>query len=132
MKRLPVGIATMIVGALILAGCAASPTPHAATSTPPSYAPAAVARLQAGVLSVATTAADGDAASALTRLDDLAALAGTARASGEITVARLQAITESIALVRADLEAAVAAKNNEHGKPGKKDSSGNSGSSGND
>ncbi len=121
-NRAAVGALMLI--AFSLAGCsspAPSPTPTPSVSSPPQYAPAAAARLQAAVLSVTAAASSGDPSAALARLDEVASLAADARAAAEITVSRLQDITASIALVRADLEAAIHAKKDEHGKSGNND-----------
>jgi hypothetical protein len=78
---------------------------------------------------VTTRAANGDPASALTRLDEVAALAAEDRARGTISAARLASITASIELVRADLEKAIAAAQKPHGRDGKPGNPGNPGKS---
>lgn len=87
----------LLVG--LLAGCA--PTP--------SYDPATAERLQQHVLAVSESSAAGDWATTQTRLLELEASASTALARGEITQERFDAITSALALVQADIDAAVAA-----------------------
>lgn len=84
--------------AALLAGCA----------SPPAYEPATAERLQAQVLAVSTSTAEGDWAGASTRLMELEAIAATALARGEITQERHDAIVAALQLVRSDVEAAIA------------------------
>lgn len=119
-------LALGIACCLALAGCAPTNFPRStpsasvsASASPVSDYPRTVAaRLQADVLSVTASAAKGDPASALSRLDELTAALDDARAKHEVSAARFQSISESIALVRIDLEAAVAAQQ-WHGKSDK-------------
>lgn len=115
-------LALGIACCLALAGCAPtnSPrsTPSASASAVSDYPRTVAARLQADVLSVTASAAEGDPASALSHLDELTAALDDARARHEVSAARFQSISESIALVRSDLEAAVAAQQR-HGKSDK-------------
>jgi outer membrane receptor protein involved in Fe transport len=99
MSRIGRSIASGAVVLALLAGC----------STPPSYDPEAAERLQQHVLAVSTSAAAGDWGGAQTRLAELEASATTALARGTITQARFDAIVSALALVRADLEAEIAA-----------------------
>lgn len=109
-------LALAIACCLALAGCAPTNSPRSTPSASVSasavsdYPRSVAARLQADVLSVTTSAAQGDPASALSRLDELTAALDDARAKHEVSAARFQSISESIALVRIDLEAAVAAQ----------------------
>lgn len=87
----------LLVG--LLAGCA--PTT--------AYDPATAERLQQHVLAVSDSSAAGDWATTQTRLLELEASASTALARGEITQERFDAIMSALALVQADVDAAVAA-----------------------
>ena len=115
MRRATV-LAGLLVGALMLTGCVGNGVP-AATPMTPSYSSAAASRLQSAVLSVSSSAAAGDPAAALSRLDELTVTLADARARGEVSAARHDSISAAIALVRADLQAAITAQNNV--KPGK-------------
>lgn len=83
----------------LLAGCAQAPPYEAATAE----------RLQAQVLAVSTTTAEGDWAAASTRLLELEASVAEALARGEITQERYDAIMSALRLVQADVDAAIAA-----------------------
>lgn len=83
----------------LLAGCA--PTT--------AYDTATAERLQQHVLAVSDASAAGDWATTQTRLLELEASASTALARGEITQERFDAIMAALALVQADIDAAVAA-----------------------
>ena len=122
MRRATV-IAGLLVGALMLTGCVGNGRPTA-TPTTSSYSSAAASRLQSAVLSVSSSAAGGDPAAALSRLDELTVTLADARARGEISAARLDSISAAMALVRADLQAAITAQNNV--KPGKTEDPGKS------
>lgn len=117
-------LALGIACCLALAGCAptnfprSTPSASVSASAVSDYPRTVAARLQADVLSVTASAAKGDPASALSRLDELTAALDDARAKHEVSAARFQSISESIALVRIDLEAAVAAQQ-WHGKSDK-------------
>ncbi|MDO8337375.1 MAG: mucin-associated surface protein [Microcella sp.] len=91
------GGGALLVG--LLAGCA--PTP--------SYDPTTAERLQQHVLAVSDSSAVGDWATTRTRLLELEASASTALARGEITQERFDAIMSALALVQADVDAAIAA-----------------------
>jgi len=110
--------AGVLACALVLTGCSAGSEP-AATSTASTYSSSVASELQARVLAVTSSAAGGDPTAALNRLDELTATLADARARGAVTTARFYSIATSIALVRADLEAAVAAQ-----KPGNTDKPG--------
>jgi hypothetical protein len=113
--------------AILLTGCAGTNAP-AVTPTASAYPSEVASRLQSAVLAVSSAAAGGDPTAALNRLDELTATLADARARGAVTTARFDSITASIALVRADLEAAVAAqvdqKPGNTDKPGKGDGKG--------
>ena len=119
--RRAIVLAGLLVGALMLTGCVGNGVP-AATPTASSYSSAAASRLQSAVLSVSSSAAAGDPAAALSRLDELTAPLADARARGEVSTARLDSISAAMTLVRADLQAAITAQNNV--KPGKTDDPG--------
>ena len=91
------GGGALLVG--LLAGCAGAPA----------YDPATAERLQQHVLAVSDSSAAGDWATTQTRLLELEASASTALARGEITQERFDAIMSALALVQADVDAAVAA-----------------------
>lgn len=120
----------LATGALVLVialtGCVGTGAP-VQTPTASAYSAAVASRLQSAVLAVSSASAAGDPSAAIARLDELAAILADARARGEVTTARFESITASLALVRADLEAAVAAQTDQ--KPGKteKPGKGNSG-----
>lgn len=84
---------------LILCSCQAQPTDYSAATARP---------LQEQVLAVAEGAATGQHAVSLTRLAELSASLKDARARGTVTEERYASITAAIALVRSDLEAAIA------------------------
>jgi hypothetical protein len=67
-------------------------------------------RLQGEVLEVSTLSAEADFAAALLALTELDVELKDARARGEITEERYESVTAAAALVRADLEAAIAAQ----------------------
>lgn len=67
-------------------------------------------RLQGEVLEVSTLSAQGDFAAALLALTELDAELKDARARGDLTEERYESVTAAAALVRADLEAAIAAQ----------------------
>ena len=113
--------AVLVTCALVLTGCAAGSDPGA-TPTASRYSSTIASELQSGVLSVTSSAAGGDPAGALNRLDELTATLADARARGTVTAARFESIMASIALVRSDLEVAVAAQLNQ--KPGNTDKPG--------
>jgi hypothetical protein len=91
----------LAVGAVVLgalAGCTPTPTDMAAN---------AAKQLQSAVAAVTQSAAGGDIAGAITHLDGLERRLREATASGDITADRSAKIEASIALVRADLTAAL-------------------------
>jgi hypothetical protein len=67
-------------------------------------------RLQGEVLEVSTLSAQGDFAAALVALTELDVELKDARARGDLTDERYESVTAAAALVRADLEAAIAAQ----------------------
>jgi hypothetical protein len=95
--RLRAFAAAVALTAGVLAGCAA---------TPADIADDASAQLQATVVSVAETAAAGDAAGALAQLDVLQQQLDAAVAAGSVTSERATAIQSRIDIVRADLQPA--------------------------
>ena len=105
----------VVACALALTGCVGGSEP-AATTTASSYSATVASELQAGVQAVTSSTAGGDPSTALARLDELAVTLADARARGLVTTARFDSITASIALVRTNLEAAIAALANQ--KPG--------------
>jgi predicted component of type VI protein secretion system len=114
--------AVLVLG---LAGCSAQT--HA-------YPTATAQLLRESVASVTQAAADGDPATALTRLDELHATLLDEHAKGAVDDARFDSISESIELVRIDLEALIADQNTgpttnpvdpvKPGKPGRPDKPG--------
>ena len=99
MRTLPfraLAIGAVVLGAL--AGCAPTPTDMAAS---------AAKQLQSAVAAVTQSAAGGDIPAAITHLDALEQRLREATASGDITADRSAKIEASIALVRADLTAAL-------------------------
>lgn len=90
---------SIVVISVMLGGCS-SPSSELAPQTSEG--------LQARVVMIADLAAAGDHATALSELAVLHGEAAEARASGAISLERARTIEQSIALVRADLEAAMA------------------------
>lgn len=98
MRRLS-SLLTALALVAVLAGCAATPaTLSQQTST----------ALQSGVVAVAESAAAGDQATALTRLDELQQTLDAALAAGDVSTERAAAIQAAIDAVRADLQPAPA------------------------
>ncbi|KQV24770.1 hypothetical protein [Yonghaparkia sp. Root332] len=97
-RRLGEALGAGAIVLALLAGCARAPA----------YDPATAERLQQHVLAVSDASAAGDWATTTTRLLELEASASTALARGEITQERFDAIMSALALVRADIDAAVA------------------------
>ncbi len=96
-------IAAVVLGvSLLLSGCATQP------ENP--YAGATAESLQTSVLAVTEASAAGDPAAALARLDELQAALLDAKAKGTVEQSRFDSINAAIALVRADLEQAIAAQ----------------------
>lgn len=95
--RLGMRLLAPAMAALLLAGCASD------------YGAQTAAELQARVVTVTDASAAGDWLTASTAVDELAADAADARAEGLITEARYDRIMAAIELVRAELEAAIAA-----------------------
>ncbi len=91
--------ALVIAASLVLAGCAGS-----------GYDAETALGLQERVAAVSTAAAGGDWSTTETELMELETAAQTALARGEITQARADAIAAAIALVRADVTAALDAE----------------------
>jgi hypothetical protein len=98
--RVPAAASALIAG-LVLAGCSASPSEK--------YDDDAATRLQERVLVATQTASTGDHTTALTTLAELEVELADALARGQITQARYDSVMAAIALVRADLGAAIAA-----------------------
>ena len=98
-SRTSIAAAILVIG-LSIAGCSATPT-GLDTETSRTW--------QARVVAIAEYAGATDHATALQELDALETEAARARADGEISAERASIIQQSIALVRADLEAAIAA-----------------------
>jgi hypothetical protein len=95
----------LLAGSLALTGCSSQ-----STSSASSYPTSAAQALQSQVLAVSQTAADGDYAGSLTVLAELGTSAKDALARGTISPERYASISAAIALVRSDLESAVAAE----------------------
>jgi len=95
--RIPAFAAAIVLTAGVLAGCAA---------TPGDIAGDAAAQLQTTVVSIAETAAAGDSAGALTKLDLLQQQLDAALADGSVSAERAAAIQSRIDVVRADLQPA--------------------------
>ncbi|MCU1505822.1 MAG: hypothetical protein JWP05_791 [Microbacteriaceae bacterium] len=94
-------LALLLAGALVLSGCSSQSTGY----------PAATAQaLQSQVLAVSQSSAGGDFAGSLTILDELDVSVKDALARGTISKDRYTSISAAIALVRSDLESAVAAE----------------------
>lgn len=108
-----------LVAVLALSGCTVQNTDYSAQTARP---------LQGQVLAVAESSAAGDPVASLTHLDELAASLEDARAKHTISAERYSSITASIALVRADLEAAIAVQEKQPQKNKKDKSSSNTGS----
>jgi|GEM_PF-4021406 len=94
--------AAILAATLLLSGCAGAEAP--------AYAPDAATSLQTQVLAVSDAAAGGDLDGALTRLNELEAMANDALADEKITPERHTAIVAAIALVRGDVQAAIAVR----------------------
>lgn len=118
----------LLAGAIVLTGCSGNGVP-AGTPTTSAYSADVASRLQSAVMSVSSSAAGDDPSTALTRLNELSATLADARARGAVSPTRFDSISAAIALVRTDLEAAIAAQNDS--KPGKSDKPGK-GNGGND
>lgn len=108
-------ILVALVAVLSLAGCTVQNTGYSAQTARP---------LQEQVLAVAESSAAGNPTASLTRLDELVASLKDARAKGAVSADRYASIMASVALVRTDLEAAVAVQNEQQNqqkneKPGK-------------
>lgn len=107
----------MLATVLALSGCTAQNTGYSTHTARP---------LQRQVLAVAESATTGQPSVSLTRLDELAASLKDARAKGTVSDERYASISAAIALVRSDLEATLAAQNEQkqqgqqkNEKPGK-------------
>lgn len=94
--------ASAVVLALSLSGCAPQQ---------PGYEQTVVERLQSQVLAVSTSSAGADYAAALVRLDELVVKLKDALAREQISQSRYESIAAAAALVRLDLEAAIATQN---------------------
>ncbi|HEU4807242.1 MAG TPA: hypothetical protein VFT01_03200 [Homoserinimonas sp.] len=91
----------VFVFAITVAGCAPQQT---------DYDPDIADRLQGEVLEVSQLSANADFTSALLGLSELEVELKDARARGLLTEERYESIMAALALVRADLEAAIAAQ----------------------
>jgi len=88
-------VTALILSASVLAGCA---------NTSPEISSSASTQMQTVVVSIAESAAAGDAVSALAQLDQLQQLLNAALADGSVTAERGASIQTRIDLVRADLQ----------------------------
>jgi outer membrane lipoprotein SlyB len=104
-RRPKVALVLLLAGSLALSGCS-SPS----TSSAKSYPAATAQSLQSQVFAVSQTAANGDYAGSLTVLAELGVSAKDALSRGTISTERYASISAAIALVRSDLESAVAAE----------------------
>lgn len=91
--RFPAALGAVVIGALVLSGCASAPQN------------AASQELQEGIVAVAGASADSDFDLAIDRLDAVQARLDEAVDSDELPAAQAQAVQESIDLVRTDLDA---------------------------
>jgi ATP/maltotriose-dependent transcriptional regulator MalT len=98
---LMLGGSLMLAASLALSGC---------SSQNNGYPTATAQALQAQVLAVSQGSADGDFSGSLSMLDDLDTSVQKALDRGTISQERYTSITAAIALVRGDLESAVAAE----------------------
>ena len=94
-------VAISVLAALSLTGCAEQPS---------DYGQAVAERLQEQVLVVSTSAADAELEAAVVALNELDVELKDALARGDISEARYDSIAAAAALVRSDLEAAIAAR----------------------
>jgi len=101
-------LAAGLAVAVVLSGCA---------SPADDYGQGTAERLQAAVLQVTDAAASGDFTEALTSVAELEVTLADARARGDVTEERFESISAAIALVRTDLEAAIAAEAPEPEQP---------------
>ncbi|MGR0218497.1 hypothetical protein [Agromyces sp. ZXT2-6] len=93
--------AASVATVLGLAGCAAEPEPDLTAVQAQAF--------RSQVVAIADTSSRGEYANALVALDALQAEVDRAAADGELDGEREQRIRDAMALVRADLEAAIAA-----------------------
>ena len=91
-------VASLVLAAGVLTGCAADPVDIEST---------AASDLQAAVIAVAEPAAGGDYSASMERLDDVQALLDAAIADQSVSAARAASIQSAIDAVRADLEVAL-------------------------
>ncbi len=109
-RRLPSLVASAVLvvwalaGGLVLSGCSIQPDPYPATTA---------AKLQSEVLAVSRSSAAGDYRASVTQLDELAVTLKDALARGTLSRERYNSISSAIALVRTDLESAIAAQQQE-------------------
>jgi hypothetical protein len=94
-------VVAVLAVALGLSSCTTEATDYSAQTARP---------LQEQVLAVAEGAAAGQPSVSITRLDELVANLKDARARGTVSEVRYASISAAIALVRGDLETAVAAQ----------------------
>ena len=90
--------AVAVAVSLSLTGCAGQQT---------DYGPEAADRLQAEVLEVSQLAAGADYTAAMVSLSELEVELKGARARGDVTDERYESVMAALALVRADLQAAI-------------------------
>ncbi len=129
MTRTRACVAAVVLSAgVVLSGCAQAP----------SFDPDAAARFQESVLEVSTAASTAEFDAALQKVAELEVEVKDALARGLITPERYDSILAAIALVRADLEAAIAAQQPAPPPPeppasneGGNDNNGNNGNNGN-
>ncbi len=88
-------VTALMLSASVLAGCA---------NTSPEISSGASTQMQTVVVSIAESAAAGDAVSALAQLDQLQQVLDAALADGSVTAERGASIQTRIDLVRADLQ----------------------------
>jgi hypothetical protein len=106
--RLPRGAAVLMLGGSLM--LAASLALSGCSSQNNGYPAATAQALQAQVLAVSQGSADGDFSGSLSMLDELDTSVQKALDRGTISQDRYASITAAIALVRGDLESAVAAE----------------------
>src|SRR5688572_7788261 len=100
--RIRAALAAASVAVVVgLAGCAAEPEPELTTAQAQAF--------RSQVVAIADTSSRGEYANALAALDALQAEVDQAVTDGELAGDREQRIREAMALVRTDLEAAIAA-----------------------
>jgi len=109
-RRPRIASVLLLTGSLLVASLALSGCSSPSTSSAKSYPAATAQSLQSQVFAVSQTAANGDYAGSLTVLAELGVSAKDALSRGTISTERYASINAAIALVRSDLESAVAAE----------------------